>query len=68
MKKQHREIIRKLKAAGGRVGINENTPDYITEGFIRGILECPDCRQALEEVDRREAATGRESLGPRIGH
>jgi hypothetical protein len=68
MKKQHREIIRKLEAAGGRVGINENTPDYIVDLFIRGILECRDCRQSLAEVDRREADSGLAALGPHIGH
>ncbi len=68
MKKQHKEIIRKLKAAGAIVGGNENLPDYIADGFIRGILECPDCRAAIEDVGRREAASGRAGLGPRIGH
>ena len=41
------DTIRRLKAEierrGGRIYINENLPDEITEMFLREILACPDC-------------------------
>ena len=41
------DTIRRLKAEierrGGRIHINANLPDEITETFLREILACPDC-------------------------
>jgi hypothetical protein len=36
-----------LRAAGGRVGIEPGAPDFVKRAFLKIILECPDCREAI---------------------
>jgi len=50
---------KEIEQRGGRVYINENLPDAITERFLREILACPHClAQTLKENH-----AGRESPG-----
>lgn len=53
------KTIRRLKAEierrGGRIHIDENVPDEITEMFLREILACPDCGSRPQQMNRREA-------------
>lgn len=52
------DTIRRLQAEverrGGRIYINENLADEITETFLREILACPDCtpRQSAQPRKR----------------
>jgi hypothetical protein len=54
------ETIRRLKAEierrGGRIHIDKNLPDEITELFLREILACPDCGSRPQHVNRRETS------------
>jgi hypothetical protein len=54
------DTIRRLRAEierrGGRIHINENLPDEITEMFLRQILDCPDC--APREQAQRKQSSG----------
>ena len=53
------DTIRNLKAEverrGGRIYINENLPDEITETFLREILACPDCAPCQSKQPRKES-------------
>jgi hypothetical protein len=52
------DTIRNLKAEverrGGRIYINENLPDEITETFLREILACPDCASRHSTQPRKQ--------------
>lgn len=36
-----------LRAAGGRVGIDPDAPDHVKQAFLKMMLECPECREAI---------------------
>ena len=36
-----------LEAAGGKVGFNADSPEWIKREFLRQIWECEDCRRAM---------------------
>ena len=40
-------ITQALEAAGGKVGLNPDSPEWIRREFLRMIWECADCRKAL---------------------
>ena len=40
-------VVSMLRAAGGRVGIEPDAPDYVKQAFLDMILSCPDCRKAI---------------------
>jgi hypothetical protein len=55
------DTIRRLKAEiqrrGGRIHINDNLPDELTERFLREILECPDCAQQQAAQPRKKSSS-----------
>jgi hypothetical protein len=55
------DTIRRLKAEierrGGRIHINANLPDEITETFLREILACPDCAPRHAAELRKQSAS-----------
>ena len=54
------DTIRRLKAEverrGGRIYINDNLPDEITETFLREILACPDCAPRRAMPPRKQSS------------
>jgi hypothetical protein len=36
-----------LEAAGGMVGLNPDSPEWIKREFLKQIWECEDCRKAM---------------------
>lgn len=36
-----------LRAAGGVVGIDSRSPDFVKRAFLEMVMGCPDCRQAI---------------------
>jgi hypothetical protein len=36
-----------IRAAGGQVGFDPDAPDYVKRAFLKMVMECPDCRNAL---------------------
>jgi len=53
------DTIKRLKAEverrGGRIYINDNLPDEITETFLREILACPDCASHQSAKPRKQS-------------
>jgi hypothetical protein len=51
------DTIKRLKAEverrGGRIYINENLSDEITETFLREVLACPDCAPPRQSMQPR---------------
>jgi hypothetical protein len=54
------DTIRRLKAEierrGGRIHINDNLPDEITETFLREVLDCPDCAPRQSAQPRKQSS------------
>jgi hypothetical protein len=54
------DTIRRLKAEierrGGRIHINSNLPDELTEAFLREILACPDCASRQSTQPRKQSS------------
>jgi hypothetical protein len=54
------DTISRLKAEierrGGRIHINPNLPDEITETFLREILACPDCASCHLTQPRKQSS------------
>jgi hypothetical protein len=54
------DTIRRLKAEierrGGRIHINDNLPDEITETFLREILACSGCAPRQAPQPRKQSS------------
>jgi hypothetical protein len=48
-----RRLTAEIKRRGGRIHINANLPDEITETFLREILACPDCASRQSTQPRK---------------
>ena len=40
-------VVAMLRAAGGVVRIDPDAPEDVKRAFLKMILECPDCREAM---------------------
>jgi hypothetical protein len=54
------DTIRRLTAEigrrSGRIAINENLPDELTETFLREILACPNCAPRQSKQPHRRSS------------
>jgi hypothetical protein len=48
-------MVKELQRRGATIGINESSPDWLTEQFLEEVLACPRC-----------IAESKNTLGPRI--
>lgn len=53
MNRKIRKMKERLERAGGTVYVNPDVPDEIQERFLKEILQCPDCREAIRQAERK---------------
>lgn len=41
-------MMREIERRGGIVGMESNVPDDVLEQFLKEVLDCPDCRAAVD--------------------
>ncbi len=52
MNEKIRNLMREVERRGGKVGFSDSIPDEIAEEFLMQVLDCPDCRDDRETIDR----------------
>jgi hypothetical protein len=63
MNKTIRRLKKEIEQRGGRVHIDDNLPDAITELFLKEILACPDCMAHSRDAERSLQPSGEGRRG-----
>jgi hypothetical protein len=51
-----RRLTAEIQRRGGRIHINENLPDELTETFLREVLACADCAPRRSMQPRKQSS------------